>query len=68
MTRLEENAEIRENVNDLLNNFSNSIDHMSNQTAISMNLTAQLIVIEDISKSLAIIADALGGKNENPTT
>lgn len=62
MTRLEENTESRETVNDILVNFAKSVEHMSDQTAVSLKMTAMLVVMQDISKSLAIIDDALGGK------
>lgn len=61
MSRIEENKEICNQVKKSMDELSNAISMISDMAVISSQVTIQTSILLDISESLAVIADKIGG-------
>lgn len=61
MSRIEGNKEIVNQVKKSMDELSNAISMISDMAVISSQITIQTSILLDISESLAVIADKMGG-------
>jgi len=61
MSRIEGNKEILNQVKKSMDELSNAISMISDMAVISSQITIQTSILLDISESLAVIADKMGG-------
>lgn len=61
MSRIEENKEVCNQVKKSMDELSNAISMISDMAVISSQVTIQTSILLDISESLAVIADKMGG-------